>query len=138
MTTDHQADPIEVPDVTCPKCKDPYAGFQGVRHRGGGLRAIYKCSQCDHTWPRRKIPEGAEVPDKPQPREAADPDAPRVLTPEHRELLAKVAATAAQARRFRRGELDRYVQAILARSGAERLAYFDANPIREIFTGPQW
>lgn len=136
MTTDHQADPIEVPDVTCPKCKDPYAGFQGVRHRGGGLRAIYKCSQCDHTWPRRKIPEGAVVPDKPEPR--VQHDGPQPMTDAQLARQAHERDRSAAHQRFRSNTLGRYVAAVLATSGAKRLAFFDAHPIREIFTGPRW
>ncbi len=132
----HQADQIEVPDVTCPKCKDPYAGFQGVRHRGGGLRAIYKCSQCDHTWPRRKIPEGAQVPDKPEPREQHD--GPQPMTVDQLVRQAQERERSAAHQRFRANMLGLYVRHVLSIRGAERLAFFDTHPINEIFTGPRW
>ncbi len=151
---DHQAitEPgVQVPDITCPKCKSPDGGFMGVRHRGGGLRSTWQCADCGHKWPRRSIPEGAIIPDKPEAKAPVDPNAPVVLSP-HAQAIAKLRAEeSAQALRYRRGILDRYVAQVLAvgtftlvdgeltrpaDAGAKRLAFFEANPIATMFPRP--
>ena len=150
--TDHQAivEPgAEVPDITCPKCKSPDGGFMGVRHRGGGLRSTWQCADCGHKWPRRKIPEGAIIPDKPQPKAEVDPNAPAVLSPAAQAMAEQRAAESAMALRYRRGVLDRYVHRVLAcgtftevdgelarpaDAGAKRLAFFEAHPIADMFS----
>ena len=150
--TDHQAitEPgVQVPDITCPKCKSPDGGFMGIRHRGGGLRSTWKCAECDHKWPRRSIPEGAIIPDKPEAKAPVDPNAPVVLSPHAQAIAKQRAEESARALRYRRGILDRYVRQVLsygcftkgedgelhrpADAGARRLAFFDANPIATMF-----
>jgi hypothetical protein len=150
--TDHQAitEPgVQVPDITCPKCKSPDGGFQGVRHRGGGLRSTWKCEECDHKWPRRTIPEGALIPDMPEAKAPVDPNAPVVLSPEAQAMAEQRAAESAMALRYRRGVLGRYVAQVLdcgtftevdgelvrpADAGAKRLAFFEAHPIADMFS----
>lgn len=137
---------VEVPDTTCPKCKGDCGGFQGVRHRGGGLRSTWLCADCGHKWPRRSIPEGAIIPDKPQPKTEADPNAPVTLSPEAQAMADQRAAESAMALRYRRGVLDRYVHKVLSfgtfdadmkrpvDAGARRLAFFEAHPIADMFS----
>jgi hypothetical protein len=150
--SDHQAitEPgVQIEDITCPKCKGDCGGFQGVRHRGGGLRSTWLCADCGHKWPRRSIPEGAIIPEKPQPKAEVDPNAPRVLSPEAQAMADQRAAESAQALRYRRGVLDRYVHKVLsfgtftrgddgeltrsADAGTKRIAFMKANPVSEMF-----
>lgn len=153
MTTDHQANEVQVLDVTCPRCHSECGGFQGIRHRGGGLRAIYKCEDCEHTWPRRKLPEGVPIPDKPEAKVAVDPDAPKVLSPESQAIADRRAEESRAHTRYRRGTLERYVRKVLsfgtfakddghpARTDAtagQRTVFMDTNPVATIFTEAGW
>lgn len=51
--------------IRCPKCKEVRGTYLGPVHRQAGPRPAWKCQACNHTWVRRKFPEGIDLDDLP-------------------------------------------------------------------------